>query len=277
KVLRERSKRGIFSFTIDDLPFTNVVVQVTSKGKLQFYYPEDAPYEEIKEQTLRLLSEANQEHVRILRDKTKEAYESYKRSRLPYEQAIKHSTELLKGLPLLLLTIKEPQLLTNLDGLSDRLDPQFREIIILRDAVEEHFRTGYPKVYVKMKMLGEVARERGRLAEELKRFAKDVESDNLLDKIKSFLASSQPFNEIASATLMDLVDLYLLSESAVPKKHRQKISKLMENVPPDKADSIRKIGNEVKKFFLEIAKDFNFIAMQVKNGEPLRGHCRLCR
>lgn len=68
--LKKKSAKGRLAFTIKDDPiFTDVLIQVTSRGKLNIYPPEDAPKEEIIEKTLRLLSDANQAPIKILRKK----------------------------------------------------------------------------------------------------------------------------------------------------------------------------------------------------------------
>jgi len=68
--LKKRSAKGRLAFTIKDDPiFADVLIQVTSKGKLNIYPPEDAPKEEIIEKLLKLLSDANQGLVRVLRRK----------------------------------------------------------------------------------------------------------------------------------------------------------------------------------------------------------------
>ena len=69
-IVRKKSKPGIFSFTVENDPvFTGVLIQVTSKGKLNIYIPEDAPEDEIVEKTLKLVSVANQAPIKILQRK----------------------------------------------------------------------------------------------------------------------------------------------------------------------------------------------------------------
>ena len=67
RYLKEKSKRGIFSFeVIDDPAFIGVLIQVTSKGRVNIYLPKGAPKEEVVEKTLKLLEEANQAPIKVL-------------------------------------------------------------------------------------------------------------------------------------------------------------------------------------------------------------------
>lgn len=65
--LKEKSKRGIFSFeVIDDPAFIGVLIQVTSRGRVNIYLPKGAPKEEVVEKTLKLLEEANKAPIKVL-------------------------------------------------------------------------------------------------------------------------------------------------------------------------------------------------------------------
>lgn len=68
--LKKSGAKGRLAFTIKDDPiFADVLIQVTSQGKLNIYIPEDAPKEEIIQKTLKLLSNANQAPIKVLREK----------------------------------------------------------------------------------------------------------------------------------------------------------------------------------------------------------------
>jgi len=124
--LKEKSKRGIFSFeVIDDPAFIGVLIQVTSKGRVNIYLPKGAPKEEVVEKTLKLLKEANQAPIKVLSRKESREFMTLEE----YKVRLEHSRELFKECYIPPFS-------------SELIPPRFEDKNLL-----QHLKTGYPDIY----------------------------------------------------------------------------------------------------------------------------------
>jgi hypothetical protein len=133
-------------------------------------------------------------------------------------------------------------------------DPKVEEFKILRLMAEEHLRTGYPNIFAELEKYKILMEKREAVAEEIGRIDPALEFGDLLRD----------------------VSYYLNTKFAVQEKYRKNAERLIRKLSPDRIEFIKQVERERTKLFLRIAGLLQGVKLQVENGEPLHGACRLC-
>jgi hypothetical protein len=133
--------------------------------------------------------------------------------------------------------------------------PKQREISSLRDASEEHLKTGYPSLYAEIVEFRNLRREKERVTVELQKEAHfHVDMDDLLEAIGR----------------------YLNFKWSVEKKYRKKIEILVGKLPKERLETVKEIHSKETEQILKIDRELKGLVLKIENGEPLRGVCNLC-
>jgi hypothetical protein len=162
--------------------------------------------------------------------------------------AVNHSKELIRGLHLVVVSLNIPErfLGPSVRGL-DSIDER-----ILKEAAEEHLRTGYDKIYGEIAVYRSLTIQLESLAGEIIRFGRDG--------------------------VKLLTDMYYFRsmKSAVPKKDWKRLERLIEEIPGEKLVAIDEIEKTRTAAGNKIIGAIEFMIKKIENCEPLEGRCRLC-
>jgi len=97
-VVREKCTKGRFLFELEEIGFEGVKIQISSKGKLSIYFPRSAPGESIANRILEVLTEANENPVKIICEKRLDTFGMGNN----HATLMNHSKKLVLGLEYLL-------------------------------------------------------------------------------------------------------------------------------------------------------------------------------
>jgi DNA-binding transcriptional ArsR family regulator len=135
------------------------------------------------------------------------------------------------------------------------MHPKQLEMSSLKDACEEHLKTGYPSLYAEIVEFRNLMREKERVTVELQKEAHfHVEINDLLGRIAN----------------------YLNYEWSVEKKYRKKIEILVGKLPKERLETIKEINSKKSEQVVKLNKELKGLILKVENGEPLHGVCNLC-
>jgi hypothetical protein len=171
------------------------------------------------------------------------------------EIAREHSRKLIQGLAALGASFADPELYA---GKAKEIAIQ--EASALKEAAEDHIRTGYPSISAQITNLNNLNAQRKNLYEN---------------------ATGQPAPNDWPSLLRDLHYLRKYQRAVpkklpIPKENLKMVQKLIEKIPADKLALIDKLEEELQIGDYQTYKDIRDLERKIEHGEPLQGKCKLC-
>lgn len=177
-------------------------------------------------------------------------------TKIDLEIALEHSLKLIPGLDSLSASFA----VTWYEGKPKGLKEQ--DVFALKDAAENHIRTGYPLLSAQITQLNSLKAQRKNLYE----IATDQPAP---DGWSSLLDNLYSFHQFSS-------DPSLKSKPKLPKTNLNKVKKLLKKIHVDDLALIIKLEKEYKIIDEQTARDIQDLKLKITHGEPLEGKCVLC-
>jgi hypothetical protein len=161
--------------------------------------------------------------------------------------AVIHSKELIKGLNAFMASLGLPE---RFAGSGEGLAAKDKKI--LKEAAEEHLRTGYEDLYDEIVAYRDLVARREDLVQELSR----VEGRN-------------------PVKLLNEIYLFRHARSVVPKKECGRLERIIEKISADKLEEIDAVKG-TSESYLRLLVAVECIIKKIESYEPLEGKCKLC-
>jgi hypothetical protein len=169
-------------------------------------------------------------------------------TRQDLDVSVNHSKELIKGLNLFMASLTFPERFSGTERGLDSTDKR-----ILKEAAEEHLRTGYEELY------GEIAGYR-----------------NLVIRREDLAGEIGRLGGRDGIKLLTDIFHFRNMKSIAPKKEGKHLEKLIENIPGEKLAAIDEIERSRIDRYNRLSGAVEYLIKKIENYEPLEGRCTLC-
>jgi hypothetical protein len=170
-------------------------------------------------------------------------------TKIDLEIALEHSRKLIPGLDLLAASVSTPeQYVEKTKGLVQQ------DVFALKEAAENHIRTGYPILSAQLTKL-----------------------ENLNAQRKCFFVNviGESSTEDWSSLLQDIHNFRGM-KLAVSKKNLGRVQKLVGKISSDKLALIDELEEQWQTGSDQASKDIRDLERKIEHGTPLEGKCKFC-
>ena len=171
------------------------------------------------------------------------------------EIAREHSRKLIQGLAALGASFADPELYA---GKAKEIAIQ--EASALKEAAEDHIRTGYPSISAQITNLNNLNAQR----------------KNLYENATGQPAPNDWPSLLRRSSLSPKIPTCSSEKTSNSEREPKDGEKLIEKIPADKLALIDKLEEELQIGDYQTYKDIRDLERKIEHGEPLQGKCKLC-